>query len=333
MKVNLPAVSVVMPVYNAAAFLVESVESILAQTLNDFEFIVIDDGSSDASLDILKEYEKADHRIRLLHQKNSGVVATLNHGIRLATGRYIARMDADDISLPERLALQVELMDDDPRIGVSGGWVQLFGAKNEVWHHRREDNFIRNMLLFKTSGFSHSTVIARRELLQAYPYDHIYPHVEDTGCWVRIALQANCRFANLPQVLVKYRVHQGQVSEIYRKCQLQSYQTIIRDYIVGLGGKINDEELRLHMSLCEQSKGWTAANLDAAGSWLTKLTKMIQHRLPDHHDCFQEKWLNLCLSNRNFDEIEQVYAAYRFTESDHCLIKERLFLQAAEAGE
>lgn len=150
---------------------------------------------------------------------------------------------------------------------------------------------------------------------------------------VRIALQANCRFANLPQVLVKYRVHQGQVSEIYRKCQLQSYQTIIRDYIVGLGGKINDEELRLHMSLCEQSKGWTAANLDAAGSWLTKLTKMIQHRLPDHHDCFQEKWLNLCLSNRNFDEIEQVYAAYRFTESDHCLIKERLFLQAAEAGE
>src|SRR5690242_12324875 len=111
-----------MPVYNAALFLPESTASILNQTFRDFEFIIINDGSTDESASILAEYEKLDTRVCVYHQNNEGMIAALNCGCRLARGKYIARMDADDVSLPTRLETQFKYLEERPQIGILGTW-------------------------------------------------------------------------------------------------------------------------------------------------------------------------------------------------------------------
>src|SRR5918996_2481069 len=116
--ISTPKVSVVMPAYNAAVYLDEAVTSILNQTFREFEFIVINDGSTDDTVSILDKYEKSDSRIRVYHQENQGMIAALNRGCRLARGKYIARMDADDISLPRRFERQLEFMEGHPQIGI-----------------------------------------------------------------------------------------------------------------------------------------------------------------------------------------------------------------------
>ena len=118
-----PKISVVMPAYNAAEYLDEAIRSILNQTFRDFEFIIINDGSTDDSISILDKQQKLDSRIRVYHQENQGMIAALNRGCRLARGKYIARMDADDISLPGRLEKQLKYMERHPQIGILGTWI------------------------------------------------------------------------------------------------------------------------------------------------------------------------------------------------------------------
>src|SRR5260370_12285217 len=126
---NSPAtVSVVMSVFNGQAFLSEAIESILGQTLREFEFLVIDDGSTDKTSEILAEYVNRDERIRVLRHENKGRAASLNVGIGLATGKYIARMDADDVALPYRLAEQMEFMERHPEVGLLRGAIELLSA-------------------------------------------------------------------------------------------------------------------------------------------------------------------------------------------------------------
>src|SRR6266480_6486765 len=121
---NVPPISVVMPVYNSAGVVAEAVESILQQTFRDFEFIIVDDGSTDDTGEILHEYAQLDKRIRLYSQENSGLIEALNRYCRVAAGKYIARMDADDISLPARLEKQFRFMETHPEVGVLGTWIQ-----------------------------------------------------------------------------------------------------------------------------------------------------------------------------------------------------------------
>jgi glycosyltransferase involved in cell wall biosynthesis len=124
-----PMVTVLMPVYNASCYLREAIGSILLQTLRDFEFIIVDDGSTDESRDIINSYP--DTRIKVIsHKTNLGLITALNTGIDNARGRYIARMDADDISAPERLEKQVEFMEMNSEIGVLGTWYETFGKEN-----------------------------------------------------------------------------------------------------------------------------------------------------------------------------------------------------------
>src|SRR5487761_1866149 len=116
-----PTVSVVMSVYNSEAFLESSINSVLTQTLGDFEFIVINDGSSDTSKDIISNFAALDNRIKVVtHKRNRGLIAGLNHGVQLATGKYIARQDADDVSSPSRLKKQVEYLHAHPEVGLVG---------------------------------------------------------------------------------------------------------------------------------------------------------------------------------------------------------------------
>jgi len=141
-------VTIIMPVYNGEVYLREAIDSILDQTLTDFEFLILNDGSSDHSVDIVRSYD--DPRIRLVeNEANLGVVQTLNRGLDLANGTFIARMDCDDRSLRDRLARQVAFLDDHPEVGICGTWMEAIGARaGYIWRYPTDPERIRCSLLF-----------------------------------------------------------------------------------------------------------------------------------------------------------------------------------------
>jgi glycosyltransferase involved in cell wall biosynthesis len=205
-----PAVSVAMPVYNGAAHLSESIESILAQTFDDFELIIIDDGSADDSLRVLREYEKRDQRIRLVSRENRNLATTLNDIIALARGKWIARMDQDDIALPQRFARQLHLLEASGA-DICGCRVRLFGAADQrELVYPVTDAAIKAELLF-ASPFAHPTVMMRASLAKSLLYDKVWEKCEDYDLWERAA-NAGWRMANLDEVMLLYRQHPSQIT-------------------------------------------------------------------------------------------------------------------------
>lgn len=207
-----PTVSVVMCVFNGERFLHEAVESILAQTFRDFEFIVIDDGSSDRTPSILDAFAARDARLRVHHEPHRGLIASLNKGCGLAQGGYIARMDADDIAKPDRLALQVEFMKSHSDVGVLGGAVELMDSDGRAIacsQNPSEDAEIRQELQHRCPLW-HPTVVFRHEVFtQAGGYRSVVD-AEDYDFWLRVS--EHFRMANLSSVLLQYRLHPNQTS-------------------------------------------------------------------------------------------------------------------------
>ena len=212
-----PRVTVLLPVYNARAFVAEAVRSVLDQTFGDFELVAIDDGSTDGSAEVLSTI--ADPRLRILRQENRGLIATLNRGIAEATGELIARMDADDISLPDRFAKQVAYLDAHPKVVAVGGAAQFFtdaGPQDFVLRHPNDPAAIRQALA-KDSAIVHPTAMIRRDALTGIGgYRRAFVDAEDYDLWLRLAEKHD--LANLDDVVLHYRVHAGQVS-VRKACQ------------------------------------------------------------------------------------------------------------------
>lgn len=213
MTTAVPRVSVILPVYNGAEYLREAVDSILTQTYPDFELIAMNDGSSDGTAAILDAVR--DPRVRVIHQENLGLALTLNKGIGLARGEFIARQDADDISRPERLARQVEYLDAHPACGLLGTWsvIQEDRTPTSRQHkHPCSNGELQFRLLFD-SFFVHSSVMIRRTALDRaglYPTDPERNPPEDFDLWLRIAQEHE--LANLPEPLLVYREVPGSIS-------------------------------------------------------------------------------------------------------------------------
>lgn len=211
-----PAVSVLMPVYNGEKYLAEAIESILNQSFDDFEFIIIDDGSTDGTAAILAKYERKDARICIHHQTNQGVIAALNKGIKLTQGKYIARMDADDVSLPERLARQVDFLETHPEIGVLGTLVQIMDGTGNTfytWPFFTQHGALRWCLCF-FCPIMHPTAMMRRQIVEwAGGYSSDMVHAEDYDLWQR--LSGMTRLSNLPDVLLHLRIHDTNVSNVH----------------------------------------------------------------------------------------------------------------------
>jgi hypothetical protein len=211
-----PRVSVVLPVYNGEPFLAEAVDSILAQSFRDFELIAIDDGSRDASGEILASLARADRRVIALHQANAGVVAALNRGLTLARGELIARMDADDVAHPERFARQVAFLDAHPDIAVVGCAVTLIDEGGAPMRDVAYPGTPEAVAQFLEIGaaLAHPTVMMRREAVLAVGgYRAAYRHAEDYDLWLRMA--ERYRLTNLPDRLLHYRQHQAKLSFTY----------------------------------------------------------------------------------------------------------------------
>ena len=202
-----------MSVFNGQAFLHDAVESILAQTLTDFEFIIIDDGSTDKTTEILSDYAKRDNRLRVITQENRGRAESLNRGIELARAPLIARMDADDISLSQRLKEQVDFLKDHPEVGLLGGAYQRIdagGRARGIARFPSSDSEIRTVML-QYNPICHPAVIMKKDVaLASGGYRKQLLDADDYDLWLRMAERT--QLANLDQVVLQYRIHALQVS-------------------------------------------------------------------------------------------------------------------------
>ncbi len=211
-----PLVSVVMVTRNVERFLAEAIESILSQTFKDFEFIILDFGSTDSSKAIAASYAAKDSRIKLQEIPSCGLTEARNASCRSAQGRYIAVMDADDVSLPNRLASQVAFMEEHPQVGLLGALADCTNTDGKSLRFRvhlnppTEDEKIK-LALRKQSPFCQPTIMLRREAFEAVGgYRPVLAQAEDYDLFVRIAERFRC--AGLDQVVLNYRIHPQQLS-------------------------------------------------------------------------------------------------------------------------
>ncbi|MEK7227475.1 MAG: glycosyltransferase [Patescibacteria group bacterium] len=205
----MPKISVVMPVYNGGKYLCEAIDSILNQSFKDFEFIIVNDGSKDKTEEIIKSY-KDERIIYVKNTSNKGLSASFNIGIRIARGAYIARMDADDVSIYERFSTQLSFLESHAEIGIVGSSAILIDKDGRFL--KKYYRPVRHMEIKWASLFStpliHPTVMARAEVLKENPYDETMTSSEDYELWSRLLFERSVIFANIPEPLLYYRVFQ-----------------------------------------------------------------------------------------------------------------------------
>ncbi|HVY72536.1 MAG TPA: glycosyltransferase family A protein [Candidatus Paceibacterota bacterium] len=290
-----PRVTVLMPVYNGARYLRDAMDSILAQTYADFEFLIVDDGSTDESVEIIRSY--TDPRIRLERNgMNRGLVYSLNRGISLARGGYVARMDCDDISLPQRLAEQVAYLDKHRDIAVCGTWVKTLGERAAAYEYFLDPEDIKASLLFTTS-LAHPTVMLRKSLLKeaGLEYDPAHAHAEDYGLWVSL-VHAGYKLANLPLVSLLYRRHVASVSAAHSKAQKETASGIRNAQLAWLGIDASAEHMEIHNGI----KGGENFVRDAE-AWLTTIlnankTSRVYSQLSLGRVVYR-RWRTICGAN------------------------------------
>jgi len=213
MAENKPLVTVLLSVYNSEEFLSEAIESIINQKYENLECLFIDDGSTDGSKEILLSYD--DSRIKVIENKNNiGLAASLNKGIDLAKGKYIARMDADDISLPDRIAKQVDALEQDDSLALCGTWAYRIDEKGSTTEEIKvaSDYGCIYFKLLLINQFIHGTVTFRAEILKNYRYDATIKLAQDYDLWLRILLDGH-KMINIPSFLYLHRFHDSGISQ------------------------------------------------------------------------------------------------------------------------
>ena len=248
-----------MSVYNAERYVREAVESILAQTFTDFEFIIFDDGSTDRSTLILRELAARDPRIRLTVRPNKGLTKTLNEALVLARGELVARMDCDDVALPERLATQVEFLRRHDDVVCAGGYWQLIDGAGRLLTTIRpptDDAEMQQLLLKGHSPLCHPLATFRREaVMKLGGYDETFTTAQDVDLWLRLGEVG--KLSNVPEVLLKFRLHESSVSETRRL-----------------------EQRRLSKLACERAwqRRGTSGTFEADEPWRPGRDRLSRHR-------------------------------------------------------
>jgi glycosyltransferase involved in cell wall biosynthesis len=228
-----PKISVLMPVYNCASYIAESVDSILTQTYEDFELILIDDCSSDGTAEYLESL--SDPRIKFIRKpQNTGLTNSLNMGLEIACGEYIARMDGDDISLPDRFGKQVEFMDSNPDVVVCGTFFLVIGSEDKFTPNLSNDSLVMDLMI--NSPIAHPTVFIRNSVIKAnhIRYDPVYESAEDYKMWT--VLSEYGALANVSEILLHYRIHPEQTTNRRAKTQGELAKKIAFEYTKRISG-------------------------------------------------------------------------------------------------
>jgi glycosyltransferase involved in cell wall biosynthesis len=259
-----------MSVYNSSLYLKQAIDSILDQTYDNFEFIVINDGSTDESLGIIKSY--SDNRIKLLENDgNKGLIYSLNKGIAAATGKFIARMDADDIALPNRIESQLRFFESHTDISICGSATyHLMGDKLTKKSTYLSHDEIICWMLFNCS-IVHPTLMFRSEVLknEEVIFDNSFPHAEDYELWSRLLFKY--KLASLDEPLLKYRIHANQVTKKHNLLQETSANLVRRKILEQAGFVFNDNQFEAHCWIGTSRFLDSAQQLHRISDWLQSL--------------------------------------------------------------
>lgn len=242
--ISTPLISVLLPVYNCEKYVFEAISSILNQTYSNFELIIIDDCSTDTTLQICKSF-KDERIIRIEKEKNSGYTSSLNYGIGIAKGKYIARMDGDDVSLPTRFEKQVDFMEANGDVVVCGSSFSIIETdKLFILPEFNEDIKVR--LLYENC-IGHPTVMLRKNTLEKHAilYNPEMEPAEDYALWVQ--LLAFGKLHNLKECLLKYRVHESQVSNLRNERQMESARQTKLELLSYIKSTISKEDQNVYL--------------------------------------------------------------------------------------
>ena len=241
-------ITVLMSVYNTKEdYLREAIESILNQTLREFEFIIINDASNEQTINILDQYND-DRILRIDNEVNLGLTASLNKGLSIARGEYIARMDADDISYPNRLELQYQYMQKHPKVAVLGGWTKSNGKISKYQGHA-SSKWRKVRMLIENVGIAHPTAFMRTDFLKKYnlAYDVSIKKSQDYDLWTRCLEYGN--IAVCPHVILEYRVHDEQISIVNTDEQVMAKKQIRTRLLGNIEPDCSSEELNQFLTL------------------------------------------------------------------------------------
>ena len=297
-----PRVSVFMPVYNAEHYLNESINSILNQSYTDFEFVIVNDGSTDRSADVIKAY--TDPRIRFIeNQQNMGLIASLNIGLETCIGEYIVRMDQDDYSLPQRIEKQVRFMDENPEHGLIGCWFEDFGEniESKVVRYSSNDTHIRIRHLYQTH-IAHPTAVLRKSVIDEYNlrFNPEFVHGEDYAFWVQMS--AYCKLSNYPEMLVRKRDHPRNISNKYAQTQQDTCAKVKQKQFEAMGLTISREEIELYTRFANPDWTFSKEEMEMMHALLEKMASENERSNFIPKEALKmylaEKWFHLCLQNR-----------------------------------
>lgn len=261
-----PLISILMPVFNAGPYVADSIRSLLRQSLGDFELLVIDDGSRDDTCAEVLRFKDA--RVQLhRNEHNRGIAATLNRGLDLAKGTYVARMDGDDICDRRRLELQVRYFAGHPNAGALGSSVRLCGALHGRLLAPSGSDCVRAFLLFG-NPLAHSSVMMRREVIEAHHlrYDPAFSRTEDYELWVRAS--RICELDNLSEPLLALRMHEASIRQCHREEMRRQAGVIIAPMLADLGLHLSPEELAFHLSVGQGDRLNEKTDIRRAEQWL-----------------------------------------------------------------
>ena len=293
-----------MPTYNSEAFVAEAIESILAQTFGDFEFIIADDGSTDKTPDIIRVYAGQDERIQPFFLDHGGNPRTANFGVRMARGKWIARMDNDDVAMPHRLQAQLAWIK-STGVDMCGALAATIGRGHDVFWYPEDHEAIRRELLFRP-GMLHPVVMTRAAVFKENPYNET-AHLDDYEMWTRLA--SRCKMGNVQEILIRRRCHDGQLHIVEHegiKSDLQKYRfryfyemyprTPLRDYLAL--ARVSDRRPLPDLG-----------QLRRAGQWLVELAR---HPDPLLRKRMARRWTEACERSASLgNECETVFHEYR----------------------
>jgi glycosyltransferase involved in cell wall biosynthesis len=306
-----PLVSVNMVVYNGERFITNAIQSIIDQTYQNFELVIVEDGSTDDTLNLINAFR--DPRIRLIiNETNQGVVNARNAAVRKSQGDFVAILDSDDISLPNRLEMQTKFLTENPDYGLIGSKAELINVDGKSLNKTQSLSLSANetkvYLLFKNC-FTHSTVMYKREVLSRFMFNKEVPSSEDYDLIVKIASVMKVR--NLDDVLSKYRVHDKNISKkdgVIEKNQ----RKIVYNQLVSLGIMPTRKEIEIHLDLTKKFKHLNIDKMLIIAEWLDKLliANKESKRFPEQtiYDKLSDHWFNIF--NNSYNRNLKLYRQY-----------------------
>lgn len=324
---NQPLVSVLMPCYNVERYVEESLLSILNQTYSNLEIIAINDCSSDATGELLLKLAAQDSRIRVVtNETNLKLIKTLNKGVELCNGEYIARMDADDISLPTRIEKEVRFLEKNKDHDIVSTQFYAFRSENpskrDLNHSPLHDNELRAYMLFR-SGICHPAVMIRKRLFTelGLKFEAEYLHVEDYALWSQAIYKT--KLANLREPLLLYRVHQAQISSIHEELQIENKKKIFKIHCENLGLPADEDSINIYASVAECVPMYSSFEyLDKCEAFMISLIQLNKEKSFCDNvfllKLLSVTWLRLCANSRlGLKVVKKLKASSLYTKEDY----------------